>query len=218
MFLPELVTEECCICSFKSRDSHTKPFHCPTWLCMCWASLAVKYVGVSKSIMAFPFSFSYFSLYFTWGSKQKCQVNCCGKSGFNQFAKTGSQYGYLSLFLLVKYIYNTYKAAKSFSLSEKIFYEKHFLHKRTWLDKDRYNILSLFFFGSIFEGCCVLLPCLELRLCSTYVTLQFRRLLVMKLLWCVSNHMVVTLTLLKFLLVAVLQGNVPVKSDVRKRV
>lgn len=119
MFLPELVTEECCICSFKSRDSHTKPFHCPTWLCMCWASLAVKYVGVSKSIMAFPFSFSYFSLYFTWGSKQKCQVNCCGKSGFNQFAKTGSQYGYLSLFLLVKYIYNTYKAAKSLSLCQK---------------------------------------------------------------------------------------------------
>lgn len=28
-----------------------------------------------------------------------------------------------------------------------------------------------------------------------------------KLLWCVRNHMVVTLTLLKFLLVAVLKGN-----------
>lgn len=36
-----------------------------TWLCMCCASLAVTYVGVSKSSMALPLSFSYFSLYFT---------------------------------------------------------------------------------------------------------------------------------------------------------
>lgn len=43
-----------------------------------------------------------------------------------------------------------------------------------------------------------------LRVCTTYVALKVRGLLVMKLLWCVRNHMVVTLTLLKFLLVAVL--------------
>lgn len=47
----------------------------------------------------------------------------------------------------------------------------------------------------------------ELRVCTTYVALKFRSLLVMKLFWCVRNHMVVTLTLLKFLLVAVLGGN-----------
>lgn len=45
-----------------------------------------------------------------------------------------------------------------------------------------------------------------LLLSTTYIALKFRRLLEMKLLWCVRNHMVVTLTLLKFLLVAVLQG------------
>lgn len=37
-----------------------------TSLCICWDSLAVMYVGVSKSNMGFPRSFSYFSLYFTW--------------------------------------------------------------------------------------------------------------------------------------------------------
>lgn len=42
--------------------------------------------------------------------------------------------------------------------------------------------------------------------CTTYVALKLRGLLEMKLLWCVRNHVVVTLTLLKFLLVAVLQG------------
>ena len=45
------------------------------------------------------------------------------------------------------------------------------------------------------------------RIRTTYVALEFRSLLVMKLFWCVRNHKVVTLTLLKFLLVAVLQGN-----------
>lgn len=45
-----------------------------TWLCMCWASLAVTYVGVSKSNMGLPFSFSYFSLYFTWKSPHKTIV------------------------------------------------------------------------------------------------------------------------------------------------
>lgn len=43
--------------------------------------------------------------------------------------------------------------------------------------------------------------------CVTYVALKIRGLLVVKLLWCVGNHVVVTLTLLKFLLVAVLRGN-----------
>lgn len=42
---------------------------------------------------------------------------------------------------------------------------------------------------------------------STYVALKLRGLLVVKLLWRVRNHVVVTLTLLKFLLVAVLKGN-----------
>lgn len=46
----------------RRRGSRRRVF---TWLCMCWASLAVTYVGVSKSSMALPFSFSYFSLYFT---------------------------------------------------------------------------------------------------------------------------------------------------------
>lgn len=41
----------------------------------------------------------------------------------------------------------------------------------------------------------------------TYVALKLRGLLEVKLLWCVRNQMVVTLTLLKFLLVAVLRGN-----------
>lgn len=46
-----------------------------TWLCMCWASLAVTYVGVSKSSIGLPFSFSYFSLYLTWN---KHTFNGCG--------------------------------------------------------------------------------------------------------------------------------------------
>lgn len=130
IFLPELVTEECCICSFKSRDSHTKPFHCPTWLCMCWASLAVKYVGVSKSIMAFPFSFSYFSLYFTWSSKQKCQLLC---EKWIQSIRQDRKSIRLFVFVFVGKIHLQYiQSCKIFiSLSEKIFHEKHFLHKRT---------------------------------------------------------------------------------------
>lgn len=50
---------------------------------------------------------------------------------------------------------------------------------------------------------CLLNP----RVCITYVALKFRGLLVMELFWCVGNHMVVTLTVLKLLLVAVLWGN-----------
>lgn len=45
------------------------------------------------------------------------------------------------------------------------------------------------------------------RVCATYIALKFRGLLVMKLFWCVRNHKVVTLTLLKFPLVPVLRGN-----------
>lgn len=57
--------------------------------------------------------------------------------------------------------------------------------------------------GWIFKTCvfCGLSP----KVWGTYITLKFRSLLVMKLFWCVRNHMVVTLTLLKFLLVAVLR-------------
>lgn len=50
-----------------------------TSLCMCWDSLAVRYVGVSKSSMGLPLSFSYFSLYFTCQEGDKYYFQCIAR-------------------------------------------------------------------------------------------------------------------------------------------